>query len=117
VTSERPGPEPLSDDTREREPLRDRADLPAEEGTRSDHAGTSTTAAGASPGGDEAVSETAVQANDREGEPPAGQATGAGGGYGVGSDQGSGGTGEGVRPAGEDAETGWLRDAPGGPDR
>jgi hypothetical protein len=106
----------LSDDTRDREPLRDRADHPPEEGTRSDNAGTGTTAAGASPGGSEAVRESAVRAQDREGEPPAGQGTGAGGGFGVGSDRGSGGSGEGTRPAGEDAETDWLRDAPGGPD-
>lgn len=116
MTGERPGPDALSDDTRDREPLRDRADNPPEAGIRSDHAGTGTNAAGAAPGGDEAVRDTAVQAQDREGEPPAGQGTGAGGGYGVGSGRGSGGSGEGTRPAGDDAETKWLRDASGGPD-
>jgi len=50
-----------------------------------------------------------------EGSLRGGQATSAGGGYGVGSDRGSGGTGEGTRPAGEDVETEWLRKAHGGP--
>lgn len=113
MTDRHPGPDPASDDQREREPLRDRADLPSEEGTRSDHGGTSATSSGVRPGGSEAVRAGAVQAQDREGEPPAGQATGAGGGYGVGSEHGSGGSGEGVDPAGSDEETGWLRDATG----
>jgi hypothetical protein len=47
-------------------------------------------------------------------EPPGGQATSAGGGYGVGSASGSGGSGEATEPAGDDAETTWLRQAPGG---
>lgn len=95
MSTDQPGPNAMSDDTREREPLRDRADNPAEAGTRSDHAGTGATSAGVAPGG---------------------QATSAGGGYGVGSERGSGGSGEGTRPAGDDPETDWLRDAPGGPD-
>lgn len=95
MSTDQPGPNAMSDDTREREPLRDRADNPAEAGTRSDHAGTGATSAGVA---------------------PRGQATSAGGGYGVGSERGSGGSGEGTRPAGDDPETDWLRDAPGGPD-
>jgi hypothetical protein len=94
MSGEHPGPRAMSDDTREREPLRDRADNPAEAGTRSDHAGTGAASSGVAPGG---------------------QATSAGGGYGVGSERGSGGTGEGTQPAGDDSETEWLRDASGGP--
>ena len=75
---ERPDPNAVSDDAREREPVHDRGD-------------------------------------NREGTPPGGQATSSGGGYGVGSERGSGGTGEGTRPAGEDSETDWLREADGGP--
>ena len=114
MSTKRPGPDPLSDDTREREPVRDRADLPEEEGTRSDHAGTSSTPAGVTPGGSEAVRETAIRAQDREGEPPAGQGTGSGGGYGVGSGHGSGGSGDATASAGVDDQTAWLRDAAGG---
>ncbi len=116
MTDDRPGPDALSDDDREREPLRDQpeADFPAEEGTRSDHAGTSNSLAGVTPGGTEAVRETELRAQDREGEPPAGQGTGAGGGYGVGSFRSSGGTGEGTQTAGSDDETSWLRGATGG---
>jgi hypothetical protein len=114
VSDERPGPDAMSDDTREREPLRDRADNPAEAGTRSDHAGTGASSAGVAPGGSQPGGEMAVRAQDRETQPPGGQATSAGGGYGVGSERGSGGSGEGTRPAGDDPETDWLRDAPGG---
>jgi hypothetical protein len=116
VTDERPGPDALSDDARDREPLRDRADNPPEAGTRSDLGGTGTGDSGASPGGDAAVREAAVQTQDREGRPPGGQGTSSGGGYGVGSDASSGGSGEGTERAGEETETEWLRDAGGGPD-
>ena len=105
----------MSDDTREREPLRDRADNPTEAGTRSDHAGTGATSAGVAPGGSQPAGEMALRAQDRETKPPGGQGTSAGGGYGVGSERGSGGTGEATRAAGDDPETDWLRDAPGGP--
>ncbi|HET9458035.1 MAG TPA: hypothetical protein VFO78_11870 [Candidatus Limnocylindrales bacterium] len=61
-------------------------------------------------------------AQDRETQPPAGQATGSGGGFGVGSDRSAGGSGE-PDPGGtgeasptSDDQTEWLRDAPGGPD-
>ena len=115
MSTDSPRPQAMSDDTREREPLRDRADNPAEAGTRSDHAGSGATPAGVTPGGAEAVRETQLRVQDREGAPVGGQATSAGGGYGVGSDTGSGGSGEGTAPAGDDAESDWLRDAPGGP--
>lgn len=94
MSTDQPGPNAMSDDTRKPEPLRDRADDPGEAGTHSDHAGTGATSGGVAPGG---------------------EATSAGGGYGVGSERGSGGSGEGTRPAGDDPETDWLRDAPGGP--
>ena len=114
MSGDLPGPKAMSDDTREREPLRDRADNPAEAGTSSDHAGSGATSAGAAPGGSQQERDMAVRAQDRETQPPSGQATSAGGGYGVESERGSGGSGEGTRSAGDDPETDWLRDAPGG---
>jgi hypothetical protein len=49
-------------------------------------------------------------------EPLTGQGTGASGGYGTGSDQGSGGSEERIDGADSDVgtETEWLRDAPAG---
>jgi hypothetical protein len=99
----------MSDDLRERTPLRDQADIPEEAGTRSDR--------GASDGG-----APGIQAHEERGaannvQPLTGQGTGAGGGYGTGSDVGSsGGSQERVDGSGSDVgtETEWLRDAPGG---
>ena len=64
----------------------------------------------------------AARARDRETQPPSSQGTGASGGYGVGSGESSGGSGE--PPAGgdrdrattADEQTEWLRSAPGGSD-
>jgi transcription elongation factor len=65
----------------------------------------------------------AGRARDRETVPPAGQLTGASGGYGVGSDRSSGGSGDTPPPDDDenrtttaDDETEWLRSAPGGRD-
>ncbi len=44
----------MSDDLRERQPLRDRADNPPESGLRSDNAGSGSAASGAAPGGAQA---------------------------------------------------------------
>lgn len=97
----------MSDDLREREPARDAADDPAQEGTRSDHAGSSATLASPTP---PQPNDEAGALPDRPEEPPTGQATSAGGGYGSGSDRASsGGGGEGQTPAGEDPQTDWLR--------
>jgi hypothetical protein len=69
--------------------------------------------------GSNASTETAGHVQDRETLPPAGSATGASGGYGVGSDRSSGGSGE-PPPDGDDRatttddETEWLRRATGG---
>ncbi len=114
----------MSDDLREREPRRDQADFPPEEGTRSDHAGTGTGVTGPAPAGGDPKAVGDRPAGDPEAladgpigdpEPPSGMGTAAGGGYGVGSDrQSSGGTGEGQAPAGDDAQTDWLRGADGG---
>ena len=41
----------MADDQRERHPARDQADNPAEDGTRSDHAGTGAGPSGVAPGG------------------------------------------------------------------
>jgi len=100
---------------------------PAQPGTRSDNAGASVSAAGAAPSGgdpdqsgtsapDETRSDPSVRGATRsEPQVPGGNATGAGGGYGTGSEQSSGGTGEGETDASDDSQTEWLREAPGGP--
>ena len=122
----------MSDDLREREPARVLADVPAPKGLRSDHAGTSaslqspapppdTEAASAesrpghTPEGDDlndipmADRPDEFPERERPGEPTT-QLTSAGGGYGSGSARASsGGSGEGQAPAGEDAQTDWLR--------
>jgi hypothetical protein len=74
------------------------------------------------PGSGDALGQ-AAHARDRETKPPAGQATGASGGYGVGSDRSSGGSGEPPPPDDDrdrattaDDQTQWLRSAPGGSD-
>ncbi len=106
----------MSDDLREREPLRDQADLPGEAGTRSDNAGTGAGVVGPAPsGGDPKRHEEQMAAGPAGNvEPPGGMGTSAGGGHGTGSDrQSSGGSGEGQAPAGEDDQTDWLRSAEG----
>ena len=71
--------------------------------------------------GSDASTETAGHVQDRETQPPAGSATGASGGYGVGSDRSSGGSGEppanpdDPRATTADDQTEWLREAAGGP--
>src|SRR5688572_21937015 len=71
--------------------------------------------------GSDASTETAGHVQDRETQPPAGSATGASGGYGVGSDRSSGGSGEPTanpddrRATTADDQTEWLREADGGP--
>ena len=123
----------MTDDQREREPLRDRADHPPEAGTRSDQAGTGTGVIGPAPGGGDpdgardAVRDTTRTERDTTEERPVEIATGpagdaeaptgmgdtAGGGYGSGLARGSsGGSGDGAAAAGDDAETDWLRSAP-----
>ena len=103
----------MSDDLREREPERDQGDFPPEEGLRSDHAGTGSGTAGPAPSGGDP--EKAAQGPAGDAEPPTGMGKTAGGGYGSGSDrQSSGGTGEAEAPAGQDAQTDWLREADGG---
>ncbi|MFL5714337.1 MAG: hypothetical protein ACJ769_06730 [Chloroflexota bacterium] len=100
----------MTDRNRPDEETGDEIDTFPRPGTRSDQAGSGGSVAGPSPaaGGD---------AGETRSEPhvPGGQGTGAGGGFGTGSGQSSGGTGEGEYPAGDDPETDWLRDAPGGP--
>jgi hypothetical protein len=72
--------------------------------------------------GASASTETAGHVQDRESLPPAGQATGASGGYGVGSDRSGGGSGEPAdatnpeQATTAEEQTDWLREAPGGPD-
>ena len=103
----------MSDDLREREPLRDRADHPPEAGTRSDQAGTGTGVTGPAPAGGDP--ERIAEGPAADPEAPSGAGATAGGGYGTASDRSSsGGTGEGESGAGEDPETEWLRQAEGG---
>lgn len=102
----------MSDDLRERQPNRDQGDFPAEEGVRSDHAGTGAGVVGPAPAGGDP--ERVAQGPAGDPEPPSGAGATAGGGYGVASDrQSSGNSGEGVTPAGDDPQTDWLRSAPG----
>lgn len=70
--------------------------------------------------GSRASTDSAGHVQDRESQPPAGQATGAGGGHGVGSDRSAGGSGEpdaagSGQPTSADDQTEWLRNASGGP--
>jgi hypothetical protein len=95
----------MSDELRRREPARDMSDHPAQAGPRSDHAVTNASPPASSP--DDADDEPLP---DRPEQPPTGQATSAGGGYGSGSDRASsGGSGEAGVPAGQDPQTDWLR--------
>ena len=86
----------MSDDLREREPRRQEGDDPTIEGTRSDQAGTGTGTSGPAPAGGQ------------------GGAVPAGGGDGSTGDRGGPGDSEGRQPAGQDPQTEWLREAPGG---
>jgi hypothetical protein len=72
--------------------------------------------------GTKVARETQLRVGDRETQPPSGAATGASGGYGVGSDRSSGGSGEPTqgesgdsRATTADDQTDWLRSADGGP--
>ena len=108
----------MSDDLREREPLRDQGDFPPEEGIRSDQAGTGAGVLGPAPAGGDP--EKVAEGPAADPGAPTGAGKTAGGGYGSGSDQSSGGTGEGQAPAGVDAQTDWLRstsDDPPGTER
>ena len=95
------------------EDVREESDIePAADGTRSD-AGTATSAAGAAPKAGEP--DAGAHTTPPNADLPSGDATGAGGGYGSGSaERSSGGTGDGEVNAGDDPQTDWLRDAPGG---
>ena len=86
----------MSDDLREREPERTRGDDPTIQGTPSDHAGTGGGVTGPAPSGGIA------------------DQVPAGGGDGATGDRGGPGDSEAREPAGEDPQTEWLRDAPGG---
>ena len=84
-------------------------------GQRSDHAGSSASLAGPAPGGDAGARDTGSPETRAQPHVPTGDATGAAGGYGTGSERSSGGSGEGRHDAGDDPETDWLREAPGTP--
>jgi len=101
----------MTDRNRPAEETGDEIDTLPRPGTRSDHAGSGSSVAGPAPAAGGGARET-----PSEPHVPGGQGTGAGGGFGTGSAQSSGGTGEGQYRAGDDPETDWLRDAPGGPD-
>ena len=122
----------MSDDLREREPQRVTADDPPPKGIRTDHAGTSASLASPTPpqpgpsGANESRPGHTPEGDDLHDIPNAdrpdefpqrerpGQTTtdlaSAAGGYGTGSARtSSGGSGEGEAPAGDDAQTDWLR--------
>lgn len=119
----------MSDDLRRREPRRDLADLPPEDGIRSDHAGSSAGVTGPAPSGGDAGragrQDPEPGSADRTGADPAhdparsgpldGQFGSAGGGHGTGSADGaSGGTPDGTDSrGGPGPQTDWLRTAPG----
>ena len=94
----------------------DDAEMRPNDGIRNDHAGTGVGVNGPAPGGDDpSRAERLAEGPAGNVEPLGGLGTSAGGGHGTGSDkQSSGGTGEGRSGAGEDPETDWLRQAPGG---
>src|SRR3954454_14160305 len=124
----------MSDDDRERHPLRDQGDSPAEDGIRSDHAGSGAAVGGVDPtpagtGGGHRGSSSRAGGADKPTADPAddpgrsgpltGQFTGAGGGYGTGSDLGSSGGGSnGSETPDTDggSQADWLRGAPGSGD-
>ena len=84
-----------------------------DDGVRNDQPGTATSEVGATPNVGSADPGARMTPSDPN--LPSGNATGAGGGYGTGSaNRSSGGTGDGEVNAGDDPETDWLRDAPGG---
>ncbi len=98
----------MSDDLREREPRRDQADFPPEDGIRSDHAGTGTGVVGPAPGGGDPERLAEGPAGDPEPRSPV--AGTAGGGYGSPSDRpGAGSSGEAERSTDDDPQTDWLR--------
>jgi len=105
----------MSDRERDVGQTGDEIDTLPRAGLRSDQAGSSASLAGPAPGGDADAGETGTTETRSDPHVPAGDATGAAGGYGTGSEHSSGGTGEGALPAGDDPETDWLREAPGKP--
>ena len=106
----------MSDETRRAKAPGDETDIePAQEGTRSDGAGTGTSEVGAAPNAGQG--DPSARGTQSDQHVPAGDATGASGGYGTGSaNRSSSGTGEGETEAGSDPQTDWLREASGGPD-
>ncbi|MFP5343190.1 MAG: hypothetical protein ACLGIJ_09725 [Candidatus Limnocylindria bacterium] len=89
-------------------PTENEDELPAEDGLRSDHAGTGDGVVGPAPAGGDPERVAEGPAGDED--PANGAGTTAGGGYGVAADRpSSGNSGEGQVPAGEDAQTQWLR--------
>lgn len=103
----------MSDDLREREPLRDQMDFPPEDGIRSDHAGSGAGVVGPAPAGGDPERIAEGPAGDEE--PARGMGATAGGGYGVAAERpSSGNSGDGGTTAGDDPQTEWLRHAEGG---
>ena len=91
----------------------DELDTMPRPGLRSDQAGSRGSLAGPAPNGGDPEAPHPIETRS-DPDVPAGDATGAAGGFGTGSDRSSAGTGEGQYPTGADPEADWLR-APGGP--
>jgi hypothetical protein len=99
----------MSDDLRERQPQRDQADFPPENGIRSDHAGTGAGVAGPAPAAGDPERLADGPAGDPD--PATGAGATAGGGYGVAAVRpSSGNSGDGEQVAGDDPATEWLRE-------
>lgn len=106
----------MTDDLQHRAPGQGEDELPAEDGLRSDQAGTGTETNGPAPAGGDPDRLERSPAN--EPEPPDAMGAPAGGGYGTASDRpSSGGAGDGETTAGDDPQTDWLRSAPDDPPR
>lgn len=107
----------MSDELREREPIRDQKDFPPEEGIRSDHAGTGAGIVGPAPAGGDP--ERIAEGPAASGRPATGAGGTAAGGYGVAAERrpSSGRSGDGEQTTEDDPQTEWLREAEGGPDR
>jgi hypothetical protein len=89
-------------------PAQEQDELPPTDGIRQDQAGTGHGTTGPAPAGGDPEQLAHSPAGDPE--PPSGAGATAGGGDGVSSERpSSGNSGEGVTPAGEDAQTQWPR--------
>lgn len=98
----------VSDDLREREPDREQTDFPPGDGIRRDGAGTGAGVVGPAPAGGDPERLAEGPAGDREQASDIAETAGGADGSGA-SRPGAGGSADGTRSAGDDAQTEWLR--------